>query len=130
LAFVFHASQFHWYVPMCECACVIFNFDTSKTKVIYFSRKRNTLIYEYKVCQSSITSTRSIKGMVIFLDSELLFHNHVNSILSQCNKLVGLLCSIALAFSSLGSLSVCLSVCLSVSLSLSLSVYIIYCFLT
>jgi hypothetical protein len=69
--------------------------NISKTKVISFSRKTNVLIYDYKLCQSSI------KDLGIFLDSKLHFHNHVNHIFSRCIKLLGPVRTITFTFSSL-----------------------------
>jgi hypothetical protein len=44
-----------------------------KTKVIYFSRKINILIYEYKLHKSSIAHTDPIEDLEIFLDCKLHF---------------------------------------------------------
>jgi hypothetical protein len=75
--------------------------NISKTKIISFSRKTNLLIYDYKLCQSSITRTDSITDLGIFLDSKLHFHTHVNHVFSCCIKLLGLVRSITFTFSSL-----------------------------
>jgi hypothetical protein len=74
--------------------------NISKTKVISFSRKTNILIYDYKLCQSSITRIDSIKHLGVFTDVKLHFHDHVNYIFSHCIKLLGLVRSIAFNFSS------------------------------
>jgi hypothetical protein len=76
----------------------------SKTRVVSFSRKTNTLIYNYKLCQSSITRTDSIKDLGVFIDSKLRFHNHVDYIFSQCIKLLGLVRTLTFSFSSLDCL--------------------------
>jgi hypothetical protein len=75
--------------------------NISETNIITFSRKTNILIYDYKLCQSSLTSTASIKDLGIFLDSKLQFHDHVNHVFSHCIKLLGLARSITFTFSSL-----------------------------
>jgi hypothetical protein len=75
--------------------------NISQTKIITFSRKTNTLIYDYKLCQSSLTRTDYIKDLEIFLDSKLQFHDHVNHVFSPCIKLLGLVRSITFTFSSL-----------------------------
>jgi hypothetical protein len=85
------------------------NLDINKIKVVSFTRKYSTLIYEHKRCLSSVTCTDPIEDVGIFLGSKLHFHNHVNSILSQCMKVLGLVCSVTLS-SSLDS--VCLSLCI------------------
>jgi hypothetical protein len=73
----------------------------SKTKVVSFSRKTNTLIYDYTPCQSSVSRHDSIKDLAIFLYSKLPFHIHANYICSHCIKMLGLVPSIALTFPSL-----------------------------
>jgi hypothetical protein len=73
--------------------------NISKTKVISFSRKTNVLIYDYKLCQSSITWTDSIKDMGVFTDAKLHFQDHVNYIFSHCAKLLGLVRNITFNFS-------------------------------
>jgi hypothetical protein len=83
----------------CIANCIKLNI--SKTKIITFSRKTNTLIYDYKLCQSSLIRTDSIKDLGIFLDSKLQFHDHVNHVFSHCINLLGLVRSITFTFSSL-----------------------------
>jgi hypothetical protein len=72
----------------------------SKTNIIS-SRKTNALIYDYKLCQCSITRTHSINDLGVFIDAKLHFHDHVNYILSHCIKLLGLVRSIIFNFSPL-----------------------------
>jgi hypothetical protein len=62
------------------------------------------LIYDYNLCQSSITRTDSIKDLGVFIDSKLRFHNHVDYIFSQCIKLLGLVRTLPFSFSSLDCL--------------------------
>lgn len=54
-----------------------------RTKIIAFSRTSTILVYEYKLCQSSITRIDSIKNLRLFMDSKLHFHNRVNYKFSQ-----------------------------------------------
>jgi hypothetical protein len=75
--------------------------NISKTKVISFSRKTNVLIYDYKLCQSSITRTDSIKDLGVFIDAKLHYHDHVNYIFSHYVKLLGLVRNITFNFSSI-----------------------------
>jgi hypothetical protein len=75
--------------------------NISKTKVISFSRKTNVLIYEYKLCHSSINRTDSMKDLGVFIDAKLHFHDHINYIFSQCIRLLGLVRNITFNFSSL-----------------------------
>jgi hypothetical protein len=74
--------------------------NITKTIVISFSRKTNVLKYDYKLCQSSITRTDSIKDLGVYNDAKLHFHGHVNHICSDCIKLLALIRSITLHFSS------------------------------
>jgi hypothetical protein len=74
--------------------------NISKTNVISFSRKTNVLIYDYKLCQNTITQTVSVKYLGVFLDAKFHFHNHVNYIFSHCIKLLGLVRSITFNFST------------------------------
>jgi hypothetical protein len=53
------------------CTANFMKLNISKTRVISFSRKANTLIYDYKLCQSSITRTDSIKDLGVFIDSKI-----------------------------------------------------------
>jgi hypothetical protein len=75
------------------CTANFMKLNINKTRVIFFSRKTNTLIYDYKLCQSSITRTNSIKDLGVFIDSKLRFHDYVDCIFSQCIKLLGLVCT-------------------------------------
>jgi hypothetical protein len=86
------------------CTANFMKLNISKTRVISFSRKTNTLFFQYKLCHSSITRTDSIKDLGVFTDSKLHFHNHVDYIFSQCIKLLGLVRAITFPFSSIGSL--------------------------
>jgi hypothetical protein len=72
------------------CTANFMKLNISKTRVISTSRKTNTFIYDYKFCQSSVTRTDSIKGLGVFIDSNLRFHNHVDYLFSECIKLLGL----------------------------------------
>jgi hypothetical protein len=59
------------------------------------------LIYEYKLSHSAITRTYSVKDLGVYFDSKLHFHDHVNSIFSQCIKLLGLIRCATFNFSTL-----------------------------
>jgi hypothetical protein len=89
------------------CTANFIKLNVSNSRVIYFCRKTNTLIFHSKLCHSSITHTDSIKDLDVFIDSKLHFHNHVDYIFSQCIKLLGLVQTITLPLFSLGSLYIC-----------------------
>jgi hypothetical protein len=86
----------------CTANCMKLNIG--KTRVIYFSRKTNALIYDYKLCQSSITRSHSIKDLGVYTDNKLHFHDHVNFIFSQSTRLLGLIRNINFNFSSTESM--------------------------
>jgi hypothetical protein len=67
---------------------------------VSYSRKINVLSYVYQLRHAAITCTSSIKDLGVFFDSKLHFHNHVDFIFSECIKLLGLIRSITLRFSS------------------------------
>jgi hypothetical protein len=47
--------------------------------------------YNYKLCEISITRKDSIKDLEVFLDSELLFHHHVDYIFAKSLKMFKLI---------------------------------------
>jgi hypothetical protein len=64
--------------------------NVSKTRVIYFTTKKNMITCEQKLCASRIIPADTIKDLAVFLDSKLYFHQHVDYIFSQALKLLGL----------------------------------------
>jgi hypothetical protein len=86
----------------CTANCMKLNIG--KTRVISFSRKPNALIYDYKLCQSPITRSPSIKDLGVYIDNKLHFHDHVNYIFSQSTMLFGLIRNITFNFSSIESM--------------------------
>jgi hypothetical protein len=86
------------------CTANFMKLKLAKPELFPFSRKTNTLICDYKFCQSSITCTDSIKDLGVFIDSKFRFPNHVDYILSQCIKLLGLVRTLTFSFSSLDCL--------------------------
>jgi hypothetical protein len=60
------------------CTANLMKLNISKTRVIAFTRKTNILYYTYKMCNSSITRTDTIKDLGVQLDSKLHIHVHVN----------------------------------------------------
>jgi hypothetical protein len=86
------------------CTSNCMKLDIGKTGVISFSRKTNALIYDYKLCQSSITRSHSIKDLGVYTDNKLHFHGHVNYIFSQSTRLLGLIRNITFNLSSIESM--------------------------
>jgi hypothetical protein len=78
--------------------------STSVKLEFSFSRKTNALIYDFKLCQSSITRSHSIKDMGVYIDNKLPFNDQVNYIFSQSTRLLGLIYNITFNFSSIESM--------------------------
>jgi hypothetical protein len=78
--------------------------NIGKTRVIAFTGKTNVLYYIYKICDSSVTGTDTIKDLGILLDSKLHFHAHVDYIFSQSIKTLALIRTVTYSFSTLDSL--------------------------
>jgi hypothetical protein len=74
---------------------------TAKQPVVSYTRKTNSLSYSYELCRATNTRTSSIKDLLVFFDSKLHFHNHVDYVFSKCIKLIGLIPSLTYRFSSL-----------------------------
>jgi hypothetical protein len=53
--------------------------------------RTNLLDFDYKLCESPVTCSDSIKDLEVLIDSKLNFHHHVDYILSQTIRFLGLL---------------------------------------
>jgi hypothetical protein len=80
--------------------------NIAKTRVVSYSGKESVLSYEYQFCRVAITRIGSIKDLFLVFGSKLHFQNHVDFLFSECIKLLGLVRSITLRFSSLDCLYV------------------------
>jgi hypothetical protein len=63
--------------------------------------KTNNLSYGYQLYLAATICTSSTKDLVVSFDSKLYHHSHVDFIFSECLKLLSLIRSITLRFSSL-----------------------------
>ena len=88
------------------CAANCMKLNVSKTRVIIFCRKTNGLYYVYKIQDSSITRTDTIKDLGVQLDSKLHFHARVDCIFSQILRALGLIRTLTYSFSTLDCLLV------------------------
>jgi hypothetical protein len=79
--------------------------NTQKTNVISFTRKTNSIHYDYHFGNAVITGTDCVKDLGVWLD-KYFFHHHVNYIFSVASKLLGLINFITYSFYSLDSLLV------------------------
>jgi hypothetical protein len=86
------------------CSANYMKLNISKARVIAFTRKTNVLYYNYKICDSSITRTDTIKDLGVQLDSKLHFHAHFDYIFSQSVRTLGLIRTVTYSFSTLDSL--------------------------
>jgi hypothetical protein len=66
---------------------------------VSYSRKTNILRYVYQLSHVAIARNSSIKDLGVFFDSKLYFHSNVDSLFSECMKLVDLIRSTTLRFS-------------------------------
>jgi hypothetical protein len=64
----------------------------------------NLLLFDYKLCESLTTRTECVKALGVLMDSKPHFHNHVDYILSQTIRLLGLIRTVTFSISSLQSL--------------------------
>jgi hypothetical protein len=80
--------------------------NIGKTAIISFSRKSNSILFNYKLCNNLVTRSQCVKYIGVMLDCKLYFHQHVDYILSQGLKMLGLIRYITSSFSTLESLLV------------------------
>jgi hypothetical protein len=86
------------------CTVSFMKLNTGKTSIISPLRKTSALIFNYKLCQFSITRAGSTEELAALIDFKLLFHNHVDYIFFQCVKLLGLARNLNFSISSLDCL--------------------------
>jgi hypothetical protein len=77
-----------------------------KTNIISFTRKTNSVHFNYCVKNALVSRSDCIKDFGAMLDSKLYFHCHVDFVYSQALRTLGLLRFITYNFSSLDSLVV------------------------
>jgi hypothetical protein len=90
------------------CAANYMKLNISKTRVITFSKKTNGLYYVYKIQDSSITHTDTIKDLGVLLDSKFRFHAHTDYIFSQSNRTLGLITTLTYFFLLLTAYCYCI----------------------
>jgi hypothetical protein len=81
-------------------------FNTLETNIIFFTRKTNSIFFNYYVDNLLIVRTDCIKDHGVMLDSKLHFHRHIDNLYPQALKLLGLIRFITYNFSSLNCLEV------------------------
>jgi hypothetical protein len=80
--------------------------NLGKITIISFSRKTNSIYFNYKLCNNLVTRFQCIKDHGVLLDCKLYFHKHIHYILSQGLKMLGLIRYSTSSFSTLESLLV------------------------
>jgi hypothetical protein len=82
------------------------NTSIGKTTIISLSRKTNSILFNYKLCNNLVTCSQCVKDLGVLLDCKLYFHQHGDYILSQGLKMLGLIRYITSSFTTLESLLV------------------------
>jgi hypothetical protein len=78
--------------------------NLSKTTVISFTRKTNSIYFNYKLCNNLVARSQCVKDLGVLLHCKLYFHQHINYVFSQSLKMLGLIGYITSSFSTLDSL--------------------------
>jgi hypothetical protein len=77
-----------------------------KTTIISFTRKTNSIYFNYKLRNNLVSRSQCVKDLGVLLDCKLYFHQHIDYIFSQCLKMSCLIRYITSSFSTLDSLLV------------------------
>jgi hypothetical protein len=85
----------HW------CAENHMELNIQKTRIISFTRKTNSVHFNYYVSNEIILRSDCIKDLGIMLDSKLYFHRHADFVYSQALRTLGLIRYVTHNFSSL-----------------------------
>uniref|UniRef100_A0A131XU11 Putative rna-directed dna polymerase from mobile element jockey-like protein n=1 Tax=Ixodes ricinus TaxID=34613 RepID=A0A131XU11_IXORI len=64
------------------------------------SRKRSTLSYMYCMGNETISRTTIVKDLGVFVDDHLSFNSHINSIVSQSLRMLGIMARLTRPFST------------------------------
>jgi hypothetical protein len=80
--------------------------NLGKTTIISFTRKKNNIYFNYKLCNNMVTRSQCVKDLGVLLDCKLYFHQHINYIFSQGLEMLGLIRYITSSFSTPDSLLV------------------------
>jgi hypothetical protein len=73
-------------------------FNINKCKTITFARKRCPLDVDYKLADAPLEKLSEIRDLGLILDAKLDFHNHVNLLCKQANKMLGFILRTASQF--------------------------------
>jgi hypothetical protein len=68
-----------------------FHFSSEKTKYIVFNKRRTDYTPTLTLYNQAIEKVPRIRFLGVIFDSQLTWKSHISSIVSSCNKLIGLL---------------------------------------
>ena len=71
------------------CTANMMQLNTSKCKVISFSRKKIPTLFDYTIDESEILRVTTVNDLGVLFDSELRFVNHVDWIVSKAFRMLG-----------------------------------------
>jgi hypothetical protein len=86
------------------CSANLMKPNFSKIRVISFFQEKTVLNYRYRLSNTFTFRTDCVKDLGVHTDSNLHFHQHVDSLFSHTMKLLGLIPTITFSSSSLDSL--------------------------
>jgi hypothetical protein len=78
--------------------------NIQKTRIISFTRKTNSVHFNYYVSNAIILRSDCIKDLGVMLDSKLYFHRHVDFVHFQALRTLGVIHYVTYNFSSLDCL--------------------------
>lgn len=75
------------FAEWCETNRMVLN--PAKCSVITFSRKRNPIKFDYKICGSSVPRESCVKDLGVLLDTELTYKQHISFVISKASRQLG-----------------------------------------
>lgn len=63
--------------------------NIGKCNILTFTRKKDPIIYDYKITDISLTRADTIRDLGIMFDSQLTFNNHIFSLVNKATKMYG-----------------------------------------
>lgn len=85
----------------CWCSDNRMVLNVSKCSVITFTRKHNTISFEYTLSNTTVPRTSCVKDLGVMLDSKMTFTDHISYTVSKASKTLGFIFRIAKNFRDL-----------------------------
>lgn len=82
------------------CGSNHLSLNISKCKVITYSRKANSTIYDYHIDSQSLSRTDSTKDLGIYFDNKLTFSKHIDTTVSSSMRTLGFILRLGQDFRS------------------------------